>query len=293
MSKKRSWSAEKMAPNVIMVRFHNVKGGWRQRVLLTGDRHHDNIMTDQALEREHLEEAKREDAPVIDIGDLFCAMQGKYDPRKSYTNLRPEHVGDDYFDLLVNDAEEFYRPYASQFVVLGRGNHEESIKKRQQTDLIWRLSRRLRRHSGQAWPFAGGYAGWIYFRFDINKTKIQTLRMKYHHGYGGGGPVTKGVIQTNRRAVYLPDANFVVTGHIHEAWVVPIRRERADKNGTLSLDYQHHVSVPTYKEEYLGAESGFHLENGRPPKPVGAAWLTFEWNKGRVAPSVALDLKEG
>jgi hypothetical protein len=101
--------------------------------------------------------------------------------------------------------------------------------------------------------------------------------------------VTKGIIQTNRRAVFLPDADLIVTGHIHEAWVFPHRRERINQRGTVSFDYLWNVSVPTYKEEYSPG-SGYHIEKGRPPKPLGCAWLVLEWDNGVVVPRVELDL---
>ncbi len=59
------------------------------------------------------------------------------------------------------------------------------------------------------------------------------LIMAYHHGYGGGGPVTKDVIQTNRRAVYLPDANIVISGHTHDRWIVPVTRNRISHIGIV------------------------------------------------------------
>lgn len=283
MSKKNAWTVEPVAPNVHIIRFKGVKKGWNQKILLTGDRHHDNKHTDQRLEKEHLEKARDLNAPILDVGDLFCAMQGRYDKRSSQADLRPEHRGDNYFDLLLDEAAEFYRPYADLFAVIAKGNHDKSILKHHQISLIHNLANRLN-------TFAGGYAGWLLLRFHIHGTKQQTLKIKYHHGYGGGGPVTKGVIQTNRRAVYLPDAHIVATGHIHEAWVVPIKRERINEAGSVSLDTQWHVSVPTYKEEYLGAGEGFHIELGRPPKPVGCVWLDLSYQNGRVLPRAELEL---
>jgi hypothetical protein len=73
--------------------------------------------------------------------------------------------------------------------------------------------------------------------------------------------VTKGVIKTARKAVYLPDPHIVISGHIHESWKVDLMRLRLGKTGTYH-DKQTHLCIPTYKEE-LGA----------PPKPIGAYWL--------------------
>lgn len=287
-----NWTVEQKAKNAHVIRFENVTADWKQHILLTADRHHDNLHTKQQLERQHLELAKERDAPILDFGDLHCAMEGKYDPRKNYDNMRSEYTGNNYFDRLVDVGENFYGPYADQFAVMGYGNHERSILKHNETDLTARLARRLRlRSERDDRAFVGGYSGWIFLRFRIQSTVRQTLKIKYHHGHGGGGPVTKGVIQTNRRAVYLPDADIVVTGHIHEAWCVPITRERVSQAGKSYRDIQWHVSLPTYKDEYIVEDgTGYHIEGGRPPKPLGCAWLILECKNSRVVPKVELDL---
>jgi hypothetical protein len=38
----------------------------------------------------------------------------------------------------------------------------------------------------------------------------------------------------------------------------------------------------TYKEEYGAGEGGWHIETGKPPKPLGAWWLRFTWSRSRV-----------
>lgn len=292
MTHGSEWTVERVYSNVHIVRFENIKAGWNHKVLLTGDRHHDNLHTDHQLEKRHLDKAKESNAPIIDIGDFFCLMQGKFDPRKSYTDLRPELTDGPYLDRVIDTAEEFYAPYADQFVVIGQGNHEASVLKRNETDMTKRITGRLKRHAKKKnRSNAGGYSGWILFRLGgLKKSKSQTILLKYHHGYGGGGPVTKGVIQTNRRAVYLPDADIIVTGHIHESWVVPIKRERISQRGVIHQDYQWHVSVPTYKDEYDRGQDGFHIWKGRPPKPLGCAWLTLSYEKAIIKPSLMLDL---
>ena len=96
--------------------------------------------------------------------------------------------------------------------------------------------------------------------------------LHYSHGAGGGGPVTKGVIKTARKAVYLPDPHIVISGHIHESWKVDLMRLRLGKTGTYH-DKQTHLCIPTYKEEFKDGYDGWHVERGAPPKPIGAYWL--------------------
>lgn len=119
------WTVEHAGPNVAVVRMkaRNAKD-WEQWFLLRSDAHHDNPHCLQDLELEHLELARERGAGVIDAGDLFCAMQGKYDKRASKSCLRPEHQVDDYLDALVRTAADFYQPFAHNFVVIADGNHE-------------------------------------------------------------------------------------------------------------------------------------------------------------------------
>ena len=113
--------------------------GWEQWFLLTSDRHWDNPKSNWDLQKEHMDEALKRGAGIIDCGDFFCAMQGKYDPRSSKDDLRPEHQGSNYLDSLVNTAADFFEPYAKNLIMIARGNHEAAILKRQETDLIERL----------------------------------------------------------------------------------------------------------------------------------------------------------
>lgn len=258
--------------NVHTVRFELPKTQSSQWFLLSSDRHHDNAHTNQSLEKKHLEQAKERGAGVIDVGDMHCAMQGKWDKRADRSACRPEYQQGEYLDELVRHASDFYAPYAEQFVLIGRGNHETSIIKRHETDLTGRTVERMSHMSGVK-VHAGGYGGWIRLIAKVADRKHRQLNLKYFHGSGGGGPVTRGVIQTNRMAVYLPDADLVVSGHTHDHWVVPIARERINRAGEIGQDEQLHVRIGTYKDEYGDAFGGWHIERGGPPKPIGACWL--------------------
>lgn len=283
--------------NVLTVYFDNVFDGWEQYIFLASDQHHDSTECNRDLEREHLEQVKQRNACAFFIGDLYDCMQGKYDPRRSYSNLRPEYKVDNYLDEIVRDGADFYAPYVTNILMMGRGNHESSILKNNGVDLIGNLVHRLNAdHGGHIQ--AGGYGGWIRLIFKIGTTKSESLLIKYNHGSGGGGPVTRGVIQTNRQAVYLPDADIVVNGHTHDGWYVPIARERISDLGNVYQDIQHHIRTTTYKNDYGDGSGGWHIETGKPPKPMGAAWVRLTVNQShktagrrciRVEPILALE----
>ncbi len=265
----------------------NVSAGWEQWFLLRSDAHHDNSHCDHRLERKHLDQAKQRKAGIIEGGDLFCAMQGKWDKRASDSALRKELRGDDYLNRLIDYADDFYHPYAENFLVLAPGNHETSVLKRHGQNLTQSLVDRLKvehpttKAPGNKSLSLGSYAGWVRFKFTICKTMRCSLWLYRHHGYGGGGAVTKGVIQTNRMAVYLPDATFVMTGHTHDQWVLPLKRTRINDAGNPFQDTQWHIRCGGYKDEFSPGD-GWHIETGKEPKPLGAVWLRFYVEEGDI-----------
>jgi len=100
------------------------KDDWQQWFLLQSDNHHDSIQCNRDLETEHLEDALDKRAIVFMFGDVLDAMQGRFDPRRSMDELRPEYRGEDYYDFVVTDCAEFYGRYAPQIGIMSDGNHE-------------------------------------------------------------------------------------------------------------------------------------------------------------------------
>lgn len=276
--------------NVCVVEFPYVHEGWEQWVLLTSDRHHDSKWCDRDLELEHLNKMVERKGLLLDFGDFYDVMMGRYDPRRTYKDLRPEYTVENYLDEIIADSAKFFMPFAKNILVISRGNHDQSIVKNNGVDLISNLVHRLNSEGGGKIQ-AGGYGGWVKFMFKIYGTQLQTINLKYFHGAGGGGPVTRGVIQTNRQAVYLPDAQIVVNGHTHDSWHVPIARERISSANVVSQDLQHHIRTSTYKNEYREGNDGWHIETGKPPKPIGAVWLRFFHSNRQIKFEITQDIK--
>jgi hypothetical protein len=128
---------------------------------------------------------------------------------------------------------------------------------------------------------SSGYGGWVIFRFETTPDKrIRDTKILYHyHGSGGGGPVTRGTIQTNRLAVMTPDADIVLSGHTHDEWTVTIPRQRLSSRGVLYHDEQLHVRCPGYKDAWGDGSSGWEVERMLGPKALGSAWLRFFWDE--------------
>jgi len=262
-------------------------------ILLRGDAHHDNPHSDHDQQRADLDECVRRQGMVLDVGDLFCAMGGKYDPRfvRSGTT-RAEHVdAADYLDSLVRHNTQFLVPYAHHIAIIASGNHESSIRKRHETDLTARLVERLNTLTG-ATVHNGGYGGEVHLRFDLGR-HAGALWLTYFHGSGGGGMMSFDTLRVRRQSSWNPHADIVVCGHVHERWALEMTRKsvRCAKNAyDISLRPQWHIRTGTYKEEYGHGSSGWHVEGGRPPKPTGAMWARFSMvRKGGVGSHMKME----
>jgi hypothetical protein len=206
-------------------------------------------------------------------------MQGKGDPRRSKDDIRPEHNNGRYLDSIVQTAVEWFKPYANHLVLLGYGNHETGVLKHQETDVLRRFADVMNYENGTNIQ-VGGYGGVfsVVIRSSTRATKASAhYAIHYFHGAGGGGPVTKGVIQDQRIMSSVEGYNCTWMGHVHELYHhVNIIHRYDPKNKRIVQIPVDQIRTATYKEEWDGGVGGFHVERGRGPKPLGGYWLDLE-----------------
>lgn len=275
--------------------------GWEQWIFLTSDVHKDSPECLDGLLREHLELAKDRKAMWIDNGDLVDVIASVNDRRGTKGGVRKEHQGSNYLDLVEEEVAEWFKPYAGMLVYAGRGNHDAKIIKLHETDILRKIINRL--SADKETPIhVAGYGGWIVFRFEHESGgRCQSVKVKLFHGSGGGGEVTKGVMEAQRMGSTIGNADIVVTGHVHERWQVELVREEVDQNGRIRLKPRTHLKLGSYKMDYrLDGEPTWHMQRpGGTPKPLGGAFIRFycekvdrgiEWEV-RSAPVDYRDLK--
>jgi len=189
---------------------HEIKGWGNYRFLLLSDIHWDNPKCDRKLLKRHLDEAKAGGHPILINGDLLDLMGGKKDRRANKETVRPEHQVVNYFDAVVADCAKFFKPYAELIHLIAYGNHETAIINHQEFDCLKTFAHLIGRTE-----VLGTYSGWVMYQFTTRKSSAQTLRIKYHHGSGGGGIVTRGAIQFNRMATMVEGVDIIWSGHVH------------------------------------------------------------------------------
>ena len=253
--------------------------GKHVQLALLSDLHWDNPKCDRELLKKHLDYCLENNIKVMLNGDTFCLMQGKFDPRRSKKDIRPEHNKANYLDAVIEDAVDWFTPYADILTVVGYGNHETGIIRNVETDPLQRFVDLLN-YKCKSNVVTGGYGGWLILNiYSSEKSgKYISVKVKYYHGSGGGGVVTKGALNLTRALELAEGFDVFTMGHIHENAARNDVRESLNTNGgkcEIDLKQIHMAITGTYKEEYGEGFMGWHVERGAPPKPVGGRILNI------------------
>jgi hypothetical protein len=252
--------------------------GWERWYWLQSDAHEDAPDYLKELHRKHLKDAVARDAMIIDAGDMADVVNGRDDKRRSKGGVKPELNKDNYLDAVVDDIAQRHRDHADLIIYLGRGNHDLKVLKMCETDILQRVADRLNAWRDPKIPpiYVAGYGGWIRFEFrTASGGAAQSFTAKIFHGSGGGGKVTKGVIQTNRRNAEC-DADIFITGHIHEKWELSTLKEGLTRSGRVRVRESTHVQLGSYKLDFTPDGAGtWHTQREGGPKPIGGSFLRF------------------
>lgn len=253
--------------------------GKRVQIAMLSDLHWDNPKCDWDLLKRDLDYCKTNNIPVMINGDMFCLMQGKGDRRGNKSDIRPEHNNAKYLDSIVETAVEWFSPYADILTVIGYGNHETAIIKWQETDILQRFVDLLNYKNGSN-VFTGGYGGWLIINHEFRQSNFAGYKIKYFHGSGGGGVVTKGALNLTRALEMYEDFDVFTMGHIHENAARNDVRDTIKTHSKTGYKHEqkqiHMMLTGTYKEEYGDGSKGWHVERGAPVKPTGGRILIFE-----------------
>lgn len=266
--KYADWRVSKLSPYVLGLDFNLTKEQKTGGVFLSSDHHTDNALCDHGALRADLKAATDANIPIVSAGDTFCAMQGRWDPRADQNQLLPELRGNKYLNNLVDFHEDFYSPYKSHLVDFSYGNHEGGVIKRHQTDLLQHLESRLKK-SGGSLPFVMPFQHFI--RVQLTYAGKQASRLIcIHHGYGGGGEVTRGMIDHSRtRSQYFADVFY--SGHIHRANADENEIVTVSKTGERVTRKQLFLRGAAYVDDL---QSDWQIGRGMAARPKGG-WFVF------------------
>jgi len=224
--------------------------------------------------KDHLAAAKEENARILIFGDLFDIIQGRNDPRAMKEDILPSLKTSAYFNKSVDFVEEILAPYKDNIIFVCYGNHELSIRKRYEIDVLLELQKRL--------GFVlGGYDGFILFNFPNRQDSSLGRRVKslyYGHGVGGNSPMTMGVLNHKRMDIYIRDVDIIVTGHTHQSWYYEQWSMGISPRGVRRIQPIYHIHLPTYMQ--LTKKIGYYNQKMIPPPAIGCVKVKFYYIDG-------------
>ena len=137
-------TSTRLSPELLEVRIPYTSVKQPVTFLLASDIHLDNPKCNRGLLKQHLEECKAINGKALFFGDVMCLMQGKKDRRGSKGDIRPEHLGGNYFDLVFRESADFLKPYGEMILMMGDGNHETAVLNNQEIDPLENVVRLMR-----------------------------------------------------------------------------------------------------------------------------------------------------
>ncbi len=261
-----------------------------QTFLLLSDIHFDSAYCERKLLKQTLDEALTNKAIVLFNGDFFDMMQSRNDKRGMKGSLRKEYLGDNYFDLVIQDAFDFLKPYAKIIGVMADGNHETAITKIFESNPLDRLCYLLRKECDSNVQHTG-YQSWVVINMKLTSTTNKPFIIKLHHGSGGNARVTKGVIEHNRMSSYVEGADLIWLGHTHTQYCMHSTTEIFCNNQLYSVKLHKvfHIRTGCWKQEYK--DGGWSVEKGFSPSEIGGYWMELFADRITLDRKRALEIK--
>ena len=242
------------------------------KVALMSDLHIGSLHTDYKLIDQELKRAKDLDTLIAINGDVFDAILPGDRKRYRANNLHPRMftAGDDMIGESIRWAAEILQPYADRIIMIGDGNHDDSVARFHHIEPVKHLCILLAKESGKSISY-GGYHGFLHFRMSMGnheKRGYGHYVIHYHHGAGGGAPVTKGAITFSRAQMWLEGVDAIWRGHTHNRQAGRDGKVFFDKGKVKLENRVTHKDVLTirtgaYMDTYVGTTSSHLMEFGR------------------------------
>lgn len=218
------------------------------------------------------------DAFIIMGGDNHDLMHGKHDRRGSKSSLKPEQKRSDYWNALIEQSrKEWIEPYKDRIIVWNTGNHESSCLIHNEIDFLgW-----LTADGNGERLYTSGYIVISYF--DNSRDKSVCFPIYFQHAPPSGGKRSKGMLSVDLLLAQHPDANAIISEHIHETFITPQTVERFSvHNKTITYRNVWYLQAPTTKAEHEGKKIGFfHEKIKKSSTTIGCLKLKFKFIRNK------------
>lgn len=276
-------SIEELSENVHLFEFRSVKATDVVSTLLCSDIHLDSIGCKRNILKKHFDEIKDANGLIFIFGDLLDVMGSYGDKRLQREELDPLFIqqGRTYLDLVAEFTIEFLKPYARNIALISYGNHEKTITKFHNHDILRSIVWALNLDQGVNIQL-GAYSGWVFLRLRNGQTS-QIQKIHYHHGFGGNAKRSKGMLDVQIEVMKYPDANILVRGHTHQKWYDPsTTRMRVTPKGRIYKDKVRYIQSGSYVDGIGAGVRGWPVEKNFNPTDIGGWFVDFKLKKSNA-----------
>lgn len=201
------------------------------------------------------------------------------DPR--YRKSIDAFGGEEIIDEQVNGMVEILKPYKERILGLGIGNHEDTILRKYSTNPVKRMCAQL------DVPYLG-YS--FFYKVVLNEkgSRIRTVIIRGHHGYGGGSRTQGADLTKFSRDVGYYDADIFLYGHVHRLQFDEVPRLSISGNKLISRP-KTMIICGTFKKS-LSMDNTVTWEEtmGFPPTRIGGATINLRPTNSWVDVTVTL-----
>jgi predicted phosphodiesterase len=267
---------------------------------LMSDLHIGGLHVDYSLIEKELATAKKRGAKILINGDVFDAVMPGDRKRYRANNLHPRmfSAGDDMLGESIRWAYELLEPYKDDIIMIGDGNHDDSVARYHHIEPVKQLVVMLNGTTGKIQY--GGYHGFIHIQMRPYKeqARVGHYVIHYHHGAGGAAPVTKGAITFSRASMWIEGADAIWRGHTHHRQAGRDNKVVFHKS-ILKLENRVQtrdvltLRTGSYMDTYTGTTSENLIKHGRkdsyaalwdaPSLPKGGLMLNLQTSKPNSA----------
>ncbi len=261
-------------------------------ITLMSDLHIGAIDTDYECIDTELKRAQEEGHRILLNGDLFDLIFPVDHKRFRPDTLHPHIQGRaDILNATLEMAYDVLSPYKDSIDMIGLGNHESAAEKYHSVDIIALLLDRLATDNRRI--AYGGYTGFVKYQFEKSTGNNRLpLVIYYHHGSGGSAPVTRGMIDFNRKQTWV-DADVIWLAHKHNRLsdATPQRMRCPVTGDDPIIEEVRCIMTGGYRRsglgqsqeeiQKMGRRSNYAIDGGMSPQGIGGARLIIRVKEHR------------
>lgn len=211
---------------------------------LFSDVHFDSPDCDKISLKQHFDYCLKDGRYILVNGDWFDAILLK-DQKRAVNHLMEN--SDAQLNVKIEESAHFLEPYKNNILLMGRGNHEESILKYSGLDMLQMLTALL--NAGEKHKIEyGNYSNFVRFTTLKNNKSVAAYDIYMTHGMGAAAGQTKGMLDFSRLAKGYA-ADLIWLGHKHNSIIdssSPIMF--IDNFGNVILKNRVFIETPAYQK---------------------------------------------